>query len=458
MFGAPSYAIITREEAQNYDAIFKKCLAEVMTMSTRDFLREDQDDDSEDELAADPDTVVMNEEDYSSSDSKVQAGSVEGDDSIVDVSMKDDGDATQSTVDADIQRPRALPRLLRPDSYIPPSVQNLFEIKVFRSNNDMVPVGFSAVDDNKEYISILSRAPAGRRRSNQARRPLLNRDDSSRSSDEDVDDPPGPVTHRLLRNEDDSDYETSSQPKNESESSNEDEALPNVHTILKGNKFNGRNSRGQLTYSKKGKKMNNKQQHDTGPYIRPGEGIVLEWNAENFDALFGGDVVDGIRGFPTWSNIDLFPDPELEKKRQLQAMRRKKGFSLDDCLDEFGKSEILSENDAWYCPRCKEHRRASKTFELWKAPDILVIHFKRFSANRGFRDKLDLLVDFPVEGLDLTQRVAMHEDKGLIYDLIAVDNHYGGLGGGHYTAYAKNFIDGNWYEYNGECSASRPSY
>ena len=33
-----------------------------------------------------------------------------------------------------------------------------------------------------------------------------------------------------------------------------------------------------------------------------------------------------------------------------------------------------------------------------------------------------------------------------LYDLYAVSNHYGGLGGGHYTAFGKN--DGKWYDYN----------
>jgi ubiquitin carboxyl-terminal hydrolase 4/11/15 len=31
------------------------------------------------------------------------------------------------------------------------------------------------------------------------------------------------------------------------------------------------------------------------------------------------------------------------------------------------------------------------------------------------------------------------------YDLFAVSNHYGSLGGGHYTAYAKNPIYKKWY-------------
>ena len=38
------------------------------------------------------------------------------------------------------------------------------------------------------------------------------------------------------------------------------------------------------------------------------------------------------------------------------------------------------------------------------------------------------------------------KSDNMIYDLYAIDNHYGGLGGGHYTAFAKN--DGVWYEYD----------
>lgn len=36
------------------------------------------------------------------------------------------------------------------------------------------------------------------------------------------------------------------------------------------------------------------------------------------------------------------------------------------------------------------------------------------------------------------------------YDLYSVVNHQGALGGGHYTAYAKNFLDDQWYYYDDE--------
>ena len=190
---------------------------------------------------------------------------------------------------------------------------------------------------------------------------------------------------------------------------------------------------------------------DEGPLVRLGEGLVVDWNPQACDTLFGGDPNDTMRGEASWDRIPVLKDPELESKRNALKQRRKNGITLDDCLNEFGKEEVLSELDTWYCPRCKEHRRATKKFELWKTPDILVMHLKRFSSSAFRRDKLDVFVDFPIEGLDLTSRVIETEEgKQEIYDLFAVDDHWGGLGGGHYTAFAKNFIDNEWYEYNGK--------
>ena len=191
---------------------------------------------------------------------------------------------------------------------------------------------------------------------------------------------------------------------------------------------------------------------DDGPLIRLGEGIVVDWTEAAWDLVYGGSAYErSDKGTPTYSNLERLSDPVLDAKKRSRVQRRKNGITLDDCLDEFEKEEILSENDTWYCPRCKEHRRASKKFELWKTPDILVVHLKRFSSSGYRRDKLDVLVSFPIEDLDLTPRVVdQSEGKQEVYDLIAVDDHWGGLGGGHYTAFAKNFVDGKWYEYNGK--------
>ena len=84
-----------------------------------------------------------------------------------------------------------------------------------------------------------------------------------------------------------------------------------------------------------------------------------------------------------------------------------------------------------YCPACKKHQQATKKFDLWSLPSILVISLKRFSYNRYWRDKLDTQVEFPTASLDMAPYVINANHGPAIYDLIAVSNHYGGMGGGH---------------------------
>uniref|UniRef100_A0A2D4LE82 ubiquitinyl hydrolase 1 n=1 Tax=Micrurus spixii TaxID=129469 RepID=A0A2D4LE82_9SAUR len=48
----------------------------------------------------------------------------------------------------------------------------------------------------------------------------------------------------------------------------------------------------------------------------------------------------------------------------------------------------------------------------------------------------------------MSEFVCDSEASPYVYDLIAVSNHYGGLGVGHYTAYAKNKINGKWYYFD----------
>ncbi|KAG2425706.1 hypothetical protein HXX76_013548 [Chlamydomonas incerta] len=111
--------------------------------------------------------------------------------------------------------------------------------------------------------------------------------------------------------------------------------------------------------------------------------------------------------------------------------------ALEDCMRVFLQPERLDESDAWYCPRCKEHVCADKKLDLWSLPEVLVVHLKRFSYTRYSRNKLDTRVDFPLHGLDLGGYVLRAQGVAPLYDCFAVSNHYGSMGGGHYTAYAK---------------------
>lgn len=139
-------------------------------------------------------------------------------------------------------------------------------------------------------------------------------------------------------------------------------------------------------------------------------------------------------------------------------------------MAEFENPELLDQDNMWYCPSCKTHVQATKSLKLYKAPLVLVINLKRFKQGKnryGFSSmgyggggggKLDTLVDFPINGFDLKPFLQHDDGQEYIYDLFGISNHYGGLGGGHYTAYAKNWKDNAWYSFDdSSCSKSSES-
>uniref|UniRef100_A0A8B9BPJ5 Ubiquitin carboxyl-terminal hydrolase n=1 Tax=Anser brachyrhynchus TaxID=132585 RepID=A0A8B9BPJ5_9AVES len=132
----------------------------------------------------------------------------------------------------------------------------------------------------------------------------------------------------------------------------------------------------------------------------------------------------------------------------LQPQKKKAVVALRDCIELFTTMETLGEHDPWYCPNCKKHQQATKKFDLWSLPKILVVHLKRFSYSRYWRDKLDTVVEFPIRGLNMSEFVCDPRRGSYVYDLIAVSNHYGAMGVGHYTAYAKNKVNDKWYYFD----------
>uniref|UniRef100_A0A8C0U360 Ubiquitin carboxyl-terminal hydrolase n=1 Tax=Cyanistes caeruleus TaxID=156563 RepID=A0A8C0U360_CYACU len=132
----------------------------------------------------------------------------------------------------------------------------------------------------------------------------------------------------------------------------------------------------------------------------------------------------------------------------LQPQKKKSVVALRDCIELFTTMETLGEHDPWYCPNCKKHQQATKKFDLWSLPRILVVHLKRFSYSRYWRDKLDTVVEFPIRGLNMSEFVCDPRAGSYVYDLIAVSNHYGAMGVGHYAAYAKNKVNDKWYYFD----------
>lgn len=124
-------------------------------------------------------------------------------------------------------------------------------------------------------------------------------------------------------------------------------------------------------------------------------------------------------------------------------------FDITKSFRMFQEVETLSAQDQWYCNKCKTHVQADKKMEFWTTPPVLIFQLKRFSYTRWNRDKLEDFVQYPLEGLDM-RPFLLGEQKEALYDLAAVSNHHGNLGGGHYTAYGRSSVDGNWYKFDDE--------
>ncbi|XP_078081601.1 ubiquitin carboxyl-terminal hydrolase 43a [Mustelus asterias] len=195
-----------------------------------------------------------------------------------------------------------------------------------------------------------------------------------------------------------------------------------------------------------------------GPGGPPHIKLVLEWDQRAKDSLFGS------------IQEEVVQDGESVRTQQ-QAHQQAHSCTLAECFELYTKEEQLAPDDAWRCPHCKNLQQGMVKLNLWTLPDILIIHLKRFRQMGERRTKLSTLVKFPLLGLDMTPHVAKRTQsaknflshwspwrrprtpsgsnhENYMYDLYAVCNHHGSMQGGHYTAYCRNSVDGQWYDYD----------
>ncbi|XP_037112603.1 ubiquitin carboxyl-terminal hydrolase 31 [Syngnathus acus] len=182
--------------------------------------------------------------------------------------------------------------------------------------------------------------------------------------------------------------------------------------------------------------------------------IVVEWDKETKDYLFGHTEEEYI---PDAESVYL----HREQHHQPQAC------TLAQCFQLYTKEEQLAPDDAWRCPHCKQLQQGRIKLSLWTLPDVLILHLKRFRQEGDRRVKMQNMVRFPLMGMDMAPHVVKRSQSSwslpshwspwrrpyglgrnpddFLYDLYAVCNHHGSMHGGHYTAYCKNSVDGQWY-------------
>jgi ubiquitin C-terminal hydrolase len=109
---------------------------------------------------------------------------------------------------------------------------------------------------------------------------------------------------------------------------------------------------------------------------------------------------------------------------------------LNDCLQMFNEEEILDINSQCSC--CGLHTVSERKLCVTNWSNVLVIHLSRFSRIQEDRKdaqsehtRLDTPISFPLIGFNVGSD--MHP---IVYDCVAVCNHFGSCTGGHYTAHA----------------------
>ncbi|KAI9627385.1 hypothetical protein KEM48_009872 [Puccinia striiformis f. sp. tritici PST-130] len=217
-----------------------------------------------------------------------------------------------------------------------------------------------------------------------------------------------------------------------------------------------------------------------GPVVFEGDYFECEWSLSSMGHFFGIDKT--LPNSQNWIDPPLVEDPELVASRvALENSNKKPGeLTIEECFKDFSKPEKLGEEDKCsartsYVEGIKVKRQIKNIQNQRKLDRNHVDNNDPATSTPQIKidDSLDLKNDSGVEIDDAIQEDQNEgeaqpelklenekketedddddddeEEESLIYDLFAVDNHFGGLGGGHYTAFAKNEEDGKWHNYD----------
>ncbi|XP_028394952.1 ubiquitin carboxyl-terminal hydrolase 33-like isoform X2 [Dendronephthya gigantea] len=123
--------------------------------------------------------------------------------------------------------------------------------------------------------------------------------------------------------------------------------------------------------------------------------------------------------------------------------------SFEDCLAAFFSADELKGDNMYRCEHCSMLRNGMKECKVFKLPEMLCIHLKRFRHEYYHSSKISSFISFPLEAFDVKKYLTNDfSGKCTKYDLVAIITHHGSVGGGHYVAYCKNFVTAKWYEFN----------
>ena len=172
--------------------------------------------------------------------------------------------------------------------------------------------------------------------------------------------------------------------------------------------------------------------------------ICVEWCGDVFANEINKNNINLILNHSSYNEIVETTNGNMEK------------VTIDDCFKLFTKKEELKEI---LCESCNKKTNFSKFLEIERIPKFLVLVLKRFKFTLMYMNKIDCLINFPLEHLNLKDYIVQKKNIPK-YDLFGVINHGGTLTGGHYYCILRKkniwirFDDSYVYENDGDVETS----
>lgn len=203
----------------------------------------------------------------------------------------------------------------------------------------------------------------------------------------------------------------------------------------------------------------------------------IEWNRYThrekswISDLFAGQHASRLR-CTTCQNTSTTYEAFYSISVEIPRSSGRRPWDIQDCLRSYCQEERLSGDEVWKCPHCKCEREATKQITITRAPQFLVVHFKRFEMQKGqSAKKVHTPIGFPLFGLNMESYMIPQASKEAhdhsrmdepirdaattppyLYDAYAVMRHIGTSGnGGHYISFVRDAARGNiWRKFDDE--------
>ena len=184
------------------------------------------------------------------------------------------------------------------------------------------------------------------------------------------------------------------------------------------------------------------------PWFRICQGCILNPANKNYLSIPRDCIIlvewkrDVIKKDMKEENINYILNHSSSRKIFETVQDEEEKRNIYDCLDLFTREEAIKNI---FCEKCNKKTNFKKRLQIDKFPKYLTLILKRFKYTKMFTTKIDNLIQFPLENLDMTNYITPKEGK-IKYDLFGVVNHVGTLSGGHYHCDIKQ--ENNWVKYD----------